>query len=93
MFKWLEFTDKEKQEDFFKNLKMDPILDKDVKVCEKDLGDDECEIELRSNLVVTLLLSLGYCYMKLFFFEEAMKCFNYAIELMPIASDAYLRRS
>jgi len=74
-------------------LKLDPILDKDVKLSEKDLADDDCEIELRSNLVVTLLLSIGYCYMKLFFFDEALKCFNYAIELMPIASDAYLRRS
>jgi tetratricopeptide (TPR) repeat protein len=64
-----------------------------VKLTEKDLADDECEIELRSNLVVTLLMSIGYCYMKLFYFDEATKCFNFAIELMPMASDAYLRRS
>ncbi len=31
--------------------------------------------------------------MKLFFFDEALRCFNYIIELCPIASDAYLRRS
>lgn len=60
---------------------------------EKDLGDDDCEIELRKNLVVSLLLSIGYCYMKLFFFVEARKCFDYAIEIEPIANDAYLRRS
>jgi hypothetical protein len=40
VFKWVEFTDKDKNEDFFKALKMDPILDKDVKVNEKDLDDD-----------------------------------------------------
>lgn len=62
VFKWLEFTDKEKNDDFFKALKLDPILDRDVKVSEKDLGDDECEIEMRTNLVVTLLMSMGYCY-------------------------------
>lgn len=72
---------------------MDPILDIDVKLNEKDLGDDECEIELRSNLVVTLLLNIGYCYMKLFFYDEAKKCFDMAADLAPIASDAYLRRS
>lgn len=89
----MEFTEKERNEDFLKALKLEPLLDKDIKVCEKDLGDDECEIEMRTNLVVTLLMSMGYCYMKLFFFHEALKCFNYAIELAPIAADAYLRRS
>jgi len=93
VFKWLEFTDKEKNDDFFKALKLDPILDKDIKVSEKDLGDDECEIEMRTNLVVTLLMSIGYCYLKLFFYEEALKCFNYALELAPEATDVYLRRS
>jgi len=48
----VEFEDKEKQTDFFKNLKLDPILDKDIKVMEKDLDDDQCEIELRQNFVV-----------------------------------------
>ncbi len=43
VFKWVEFTDKERNEDFFKALKLEPILDKDIKVNEKDLGDDECE--------------------------------------------------
>jgi hypothetical protein len=37
VFKWLEFTDKERNEDFFKALKLDPILDKDIKLAEKDL--------------------------------------------------------
>lgn len=89
----MEFTDNEKNDDFFKALKLDPILDRDVKVAEKDLGDDECEIEMRTNLVVTLLMSMGYCYQKLFFYNEALKCFSYAIELAPEAVDAYLRRS
>ena len=89
----MEFTDKEKNEDFFKALKLEPILDKDIKVCEKDLEDDECEIEMRTNLVVTLLMSIGYCNMKLHFYSEAIKCFSYAIDLAPIAADAYLRRS
>ena len=79
VFKWAEFTDKERNEDFLKALKLDPILDKDIRVSEKDLGDDDCEIELRKNLVVTLLLSIGNCFMKLFYYEEAMKCFTYAI--------------
>jgi tetratricopeptide (TPR) repeat protein len=62
---------------------MEPILDKDIKVSEKDLQDDTCEIEMRLNLVVTLLMNIGYCYMKLFYYDEALKCFNYAIELAP----------
>jgi tetratricopeptide (TPR) repeat protein len=93
VFKWVEFEDKEKNEDFFKAMKLDPLLDKDIKVTEKDLEDDECEIEMRTNLVVTLLMSIGYSFMKMFYFDEAYKCFSYAIELAPIASDAYLRRS
>jgi tetratricopeptide (TPR) repeat protein len=76
-----------------KALKLEPLLDKDVKLNENDLKDDECEIELRTNLVVTLLLSIGYCYMKMFYFDEAIKTFSYVIEICPIASDAYLRRS
>lgn len=93
VFKWLEFTEKEKNEDFFKALKLDPILDKDVKVGEKELNGDECEIEMRTNLVVTLLMNMGYCYMKLFYYDEAYKCFSYSLELAPYASDCYLRRS
>lgn len=93
VFKWVEFTDKERNEDFFKALKLEPLLDKDVKEAENDLGDDDCEIEMRINLVVTLLMSIAYTYMKLFYFEEAIKCLDYAIEIAPIASDAYLRRS
>jgi tetratricopeptide (TPR) repeat protein len=93
VFKWVEFTDKERNEDFFKALKLEPLTDKDVRLNEKDLEGDECEIEMRTNLVVTLLMSCGYCYAHLFFFDEARKCFDFAIELAPIASDAYLRRS
>lgn len=93
VFKWVEFTDKERNEDFFKALKLDPILDKDIKVNEKDLGEDDCEIEMRKNLVVTLLMNCGYSYMKLFMFDEAYKCFDYALEIAPEASDCHLRRS
>jgi hypothetical protein len=93
VFHWLEFTDAERNTDFFKSLKLDPLLDRDVKVAGKDLEEDECEIEMRTNLVVTLLLNMGYCFMKMFFYKEAYKCFTYAMELAPVASDAYLRRS
>lgn len=93
VFKWVEFTDKERNEDFFKALKLEPIIDKDIILKEKDLGDDECEIELRNNLVVTLFMNIAYCYMKLHFYEEAHKTLTYAIQLAPYASDAFLRRS
>lgn len=93
VFKWVEFTDPARNEDFFKALNLEPILDKDIVVKEKDLGDDECEKEMRVNMVVTLLLSISYCYIKLHYYGEAMKCLDYAIELAPIAADAYFRRS
>jgi tetratricopeptide (TPR) repeat protein len=62
-------------------------------VGEKDLGDDDCEKEMRINMVVTLLLSISYCYLKLHYYAEAQKCLDYAIEIAPIAADAYFRRS
>jgi tetratricopeptide (TPR) repeat protein len=93
VFKWVEFSEAERNTDLMKALKLEPLLDKDIKLNEKDLDNDECEIELRTNLVVTLLLNIGYCYMKMFFFDEAYKTFSYAIELAPFAADAYLRRS
>lgn len=74
-------------------MNLEPILDEHVVVKEKDLGDDECEIEMRTNLVVTLLMSMAYCYLKLHYYTEAMKCLNYAIELAPVAADAFIRRS
>ena len=74
-------------------MNMEPILDEHIKLCEKDLGEDECEIEMRTNLVVTLLMSIAYCYLKLHFYTEALKCLDYAIEIAPIAADAYFRRS
>lgn len=93
VFKWLEFTDPARNADFFKALSLEPILDTDVVVKEKDLGDDECEIEMRTNLVVTLLLSSGYCHLRLHQHTEARKCLDYALELAPIAADGYFRRS
>ena len=74
-------------------MNMEPILDEHIKLCEKDLGEDECEIEMRTNLVVTLLMSIAYCYLKLHFYTEVLKCLDYAIEIAPIAADAYFRRS
>lgn len=93
VFRWVEFTDPARNEDFFKALNLEPILDQDVVVKEKDLGDDVCEIEMRTNMVVTLLMSQAYCYLKLHYYGEAMKCLDYAIELAPIAADAWFRRS
>lgn len=48
---------------------------------------------MRTNLVCTLILNCGYAFMKLFFYDEAYKCFSYAAEIAPVAADAYLRRS
>ena len=48
---------------------------------------------MRTNMVVTLLMSMSYCYLKLHYHTEALKCLDYAIELAPVAADAYLRRS
>jgi tetratricopeptide (TPR) repeat protein len=93
VFRWVEFTDPARNEDFFKALNLEPILDEHVVVKEKDLGDDQCEIEMRTNLVVTLLMSQAYCLLKLHHYTEAIRCLDYAIELAPIAADAYFRRS
>ena len=48
---------------------------------------------MRKNLVATLFLNMGYCFMNLNHLDEAIKCFNYTLELADIASDGYLRRS
>ena len=93
VFKWVEFTDAPRNEDFFKAMNLEPILDDQIKVCEANLGEDECEIEMRTNLVVTLLMSIGYCYLRLHYYTESQKCLDYALELAPIAADAYYRRS
>ena len=60
---------------------------------EKDLGDDDCEIEMRMNIVVTLLMSLGYCYLRLHNYQEAYRCLDYALTLAPTAADVLFRRS
>jgi tetratricopeptide (TPR) repeat protein len=93
VFRWLEFTEEARNADFFKALKLEPIMDKDVVVKEKDLGDDECEIEMRMNLVVTMLMSMAYCYLRMHHHSEALCCLDYALELAPIAADCYFRRS
>jgi len=74
-------------------LNLEPILDKDIVVKEKDLGDDECEIEMRINLVVTILMSLGYCYLRLHNYQEAYRNLDYALTLAPTAADVLFRRS
>lgn len=100
---WLEFKDKTKGgENFWKNLKMEPILDESIQRVKKDLKDDECEIDTRTSallswiglsFVVTLLQNIAYCYYRLHHYEEAMKTCNFAIKLAPIAADAYFRRA
>ena len=80
VFRWVEFTEDERNKDLAKALKFEPILDKDIKIKEKDLEGDECEIELRTNLVVTLLMNMASAYMNLHFYDEAEKCLSHAIE-------------
>jgi len=93
VFRWLEFTDEARNTDFFKALNLEPILDKDVVVKEKDLGDDECELEMRMNLVVTMLLNMAYSYLRIHHHSEAIRCLDYGLEIAPIAADCYFRRS
>jgi hypothetical protein len=45
----MEFKDPKKKEDFLRNLNLDPILDDSFIEKEKDLKEDECEIELRKR--------------------------------------------
>jgi tetratricopeptide (TPR) repeat protein len=94
VFRWLEFTEEGgRNGDFFKAMNLEPIVDKDIVVKEKDLGDDECEIEMRTNLVVTMLLNMSYCYLRMHHHSEALRCLDYGLELAPIAADCYFRRS
>ncbi len=93
VFKWVEFKDTAKNEEFFKKLNFEPILDETIQVTQADLKGDECEETLRQNLVLMLIMNVGQCFHQMHFREEAMKCFKYVIEHEPKAIDARVRIS
>lgn len=94
LLRWVEFKDKKRGQEIITKPSLDPILDDDVE--EKIVYMDDVKVEEDSYqaCVVYLLKNLGYAYMELRHFSEAIDCFDEALEVAgDRVPDLFFRRS
>lgn len=94
LLRWVEFKDKKRGQEIIAKPSLDPILDDDID--EKIVYMDDVKVEEDSYqaCVVYLLKNLGYAYMELRHFSEAIDCFDEALEVAgDRVPDLYFRKS
>jgi len=94
LLRWIEFKDKKRGQEIITKPSLDPILDDDID--EKIVYMDDVKVEEDSYqaCVVYLLKNLGYAYMELRHFSEAIDCFDEALEVAgDRVPDLYFRKS
>jgi tetratricopeptide (TPR) repeat protein len=94
LLRWIEFKDKKRGQEIIAKPSLDPILDDDIE--EKIVYMDDVKVEEDSYqaCVVYLLKNLGYTYMELRHFTEAIDCFDEALEVAgDRVPDLFFRRS
>lgn len=94
LLRWVEFKEKKRGQEIIAKPSLDPILDDDIE--EKIVFMDDVKVEEDSYqaCVVYLLKNLGYTYMELRHFSEAIDCFDEALEVAgDRVPDLYFRRS
>lgn len=94
LLKWIEFKDKKRNEDILKKPSLDPILDNEIEEKIVYLDDIEVENDSYEACLVYLLSNLGYSYMELRHYSDAIDCFDEALEIAKErVSDLFFRRS
>lgn len=95
LMKWLEFKEKKRNSEILSKPSMDPILDSEILIKQCYLDDIKVEKDSFDACLVYLLSNLGYAYMELKHFEDALDCFNEAIEIAGEnkVADLFFRRS
>jgi len=94
LLRWVEFKDKKRGQDIVAKPSLEPILDDDIEEKIVYLDDVKVEEDSYQACVVYLLKNLGYAYMELRHFSEAVDCFDEALEVAgDRLPDLYFRRS
>jgi len=94
LLRWIEFKDKQRGQDIVAKPSLNPILDDDIVEKIVYLDDVKVEEDSYQACVVYLLKNLGYAYMELRHFSEAIDCFDEALEVAgDRVPDLYFRRS
>ena len=94
LLRWVEFKDKKRGKDIVAKPSLEPILDDDIEEKIVYLDDVKVEEDSYQACVVYLLKNLGYAYMELRHFSEAVDCFDEALEIAgDRLPDLYFRRS
>ena len=94
LMKWIEFKDKNRQENFLKKPSLNGILDEDINInsCYMDLP--EVQEESFKSCVVHTLEIMAYCFIELRHYTSAISCLDecekIAGELVP---DVFFRRA
>lgn len=94
LLRWIEFKDKKRGQDIITKPSLDPIIDDDIDEKIVYLDDVKVEEDSYQACVVYLLKNLGYAYMELRHYSEAIDCFDEALEIAgDRVPDLYFRRS
>jgi tetratricopeptide (TPR) repeat protein len=94
LLRWVEFKDKKRGQDIVAKPSLEPILDDDIEEKIVYLDDVKVEEDSYQACVVYLLKNLGYAYMELRHFSEAVDCFDEALDVAgDRLPDLYFRRS
>lgn len=94
LLRWIEFKEKKRSDEILSKPTLEPILDEEI--IEKIVYLDDINVEKDSYeaCVVYILNNLGYAYMELRHFSEAINCFDEAIEISgDRVPDLFFRRS
>ena len=94
LMKWIEFKDRNRQENFLKKPSLCGILDEDINIKSCYMDSPEGQEESFKSCVVYCLLIMAYCFIELRHYSSAIGCLDecetIAGDLVP---DVFLRRA
>jgi len=94
LLRWIEFKDEKRGQEIITKPSLDPILDQDIEEKIVYLDDIKVEEDSYEACIVYLLKNLGYTYMELRHYSDAIDCFDEALEIAKDRiPDLYFRRS
>ena len=94
LMKWIEFKDKNRQENFLKKPSLNGILDEDINIKSCYMDSPEGQEESFKSCVVYTLLIMAYCFIELRHYISAISCLDECEKIAGyLVPDVFLRRA
>ena len=94
LMKWIEFKDKNRQENFLKKPSLNGILDDDIDIKSCYMDAPEGQEETFKSCVVYTLLIMAYCFIELRHYISAISCLDECEKIAgDLVPDVFLRRA